>query len=67
MRGLSSKCKWKALEWRSWLLFFAVPCLRDFIITNCLQHSTLLVNAIFTLLKMKITKEELLQCELDMT
>ncbi|XP_043464001.1 uncharacterized protein LOC122499618 [Leptopilina heterotoma] len=64
-REFNFKSKWKASEWRSWLLFFGVPCLRKYLPSECLQHFSLLVNTIFTLLKTKITEEELLQCELD--
>jgi len=27
-RSIENCCKWKASEWRSWLLFYCVPCLR---------------------------------------
>ena len=65
LRGFSSKAKWKASEWRSWLLFFGIPCLRDYLPSNCLEHFALLVNTVFTLLKMEITEEELVVCESD--
>ncbi|XP_043466329.1 uncharacterized protein LOC122501120 [Leptopilina heterotoma] len=65
-RGFSFKSKWKASVWKSWLLFYGVPCLRKYLPPHCLEHFSLLVNTIFTLLKTKITVEELLQCELDM-
>lgn len=66
MREFATKSKWKTSEWRSWLLFFGVPCLLGYLTENCLKHFALLVNTTFTLLKMKITDDELLSCESDM-
>ncbi|XP_051173434.1 uncharacterized protein LOC127289509 [Leptopilina boulardi] len=66
MREFSSKAKWKATEWRCWLLFFGVPCFRRILPDKCLEHFALLVNTVFTLLKTEITPQELLKCELDM-
>lgn len=62
MREFSSKSKWKASEWRSWLLFFGIPCLRGILPDNCLQHFALLVNTVFTLLQKEITSDELRLC-----
>ena len=66
LRGISSKSKWKASEWRSWLLFFGVLCLRDYLPPKCLKHFALLANNIFTLLKLEITEEQLILCDIEM-
>ena len=55
----SEKCKWKATEWRSWLLFYAEPCLQGILNDCALKHFALFSNSIFTLLQRNITSEEL--------
>ena len=65
-RNLCKKSKWKASEWKSWLLFFSFSCLKNYLSANYLEYFTLLVNTIFILLKTKITEDELRRCDCDM-
>lgn len=62
----SEKCKWKASEWRSWLLFYAIPCLTGILDDYALQHFSLYVNSIHTLLKTTITERDLEKVEYDL-
>lgn len=50
-RGLSNRMHWKTKEWKSWLLFYSLPCLEGFLPKKYLQHLGLLVTAIYLLLK----------------
>lgn len=65
-RSLISKAKWKATEWRSWLLFYSYPCLHEVLENIHLQSFLLLVRSVYILLKTNISEENLLQCELDL-
>lgn len=65
-RDLISKAKWKATEWRSWLLFYSYPCLCGVLENTFLQSFLLLVQSVYILLKTDISEENLLQCELDL-
>ena len=46
---------WKASEYRTWLLYYALPLLSDFLPPLFLHHISLLVTAIHLLLKVDIT------------
>ena len=37
LRNLCKKSKWKASEWKSWLLFFSFPCLKNYLLANYLD------------------------------
>lgn len=63
----SENCKWKASEWRSFLLFYAIPCLKGILRNDALLHLALLSNSIYTLLQTRISEEELNKCESDLT
>lgn len=65
-RPLSEKCKWKASEWLSWLLFYSLPCLNAIIPDAALKHLSLLVESTFVLLQHNISAEELNKCEMDL-
>lgn len=58
-RKLCERKKWHANEWRSWLLYYSLPCLEDVLPTRYLKHHCLLVSAIFILLKDKISHDDL--------
>ncbi|XP_059468469.1 uncharacterized protein LOC132202649 [Neocloeon triangulifer] len=58
-RSLELKKYWKASELRNWLLFFSLPCLQLFWPDRYLNHHSLLVFAIHTLLKNEITTDEI--------
>lgn len=51
--------KWKAAECRSWLLFYSLPVLNLILPNKYLKHWSLLVNAIFLLLKDKVMNVDL--------
>ena len=53
-------CKnWKASEWRNWLLYYCIYCLKDIIRQQDLDHLKLLSEAAFLLHKSSITTDNL--------
>lgn len=58
-RKLCERKKWHANEWRSWLLYYSLPCLEGILPARYLKHHCLLVSAIFLLLKDEISNHEL--------
>lgn len=62
-RSMNEKAKWKASEWRSWLLFYSFVCLQGLIPAEVLDHYALLVESIFILLQDSISEMELRACE----
>ncbi|CAH1163412.1 unnamed protein product [Phaedon cochleariae] len=62
-RPLSEKAKWKASEWRSWLLFYSIPCLRGILGNKYLVHFSLLQRSIYLLLKREITANDITLAE----
>lgn len=59
--------KWHAVEFKHWNLCYSLPCLSGILNKALLQHYSLFVKSLFTLLKTKITEEELIQCERNLT
>ncbi|XP_067214367.1 uncharacterized protein [Linepithema humile] len=57
--------KWKASEWRSWVLYLSIPCLLRILNTKYLSSFGLLVRCTHKLLSKIITKEDLKKCEID--
>ncbi|KAK3933233.1 Integration host factor subunit beta [Frankliniella fusca] len=51
------KC-WKASEWRSWLLFYCIPCLCGLIKDKYIVHISLLSRAVSLLLQSSVTLGE---------
>lgn len=64
--SLDHKGKWKATQWKSWLLFWSIPVMFDLLPEENLEHYALLVRAIFTLSKTEITPREMKNCEIDL-
>ncbi|CAG5075356.1 Protein of unknown function [Cotesia congregata] len=58
-RPLSERDMWKATEWRSWLLFYSLICLREILPQKYLDHLALLVEAVRILLSGKIEINDL--------
>ena len=58
-RTISAKDHWKASEFRSWLLFYAIPCLTGRLEGTYLLHFSTLVEATYILLGEGITENEL--------
>ncbi|XP_011312318.1 uncharacterized protein [Fopius arisanus] len=58
-RSLKEFKLWKATEWRSWLLFYSLPCLEGILPHKYIKHWSLLVSAMEILLKAAITRNEL--------
>ncbi|XP_051169417.1 uncharacterized protein LOC127286849 isoform X2 [Leptopilina boulardi] len=67
---ISNKSVWKATNWKSWLLYFSLPICSPFIQDHdhldMLENFALFRNSIFTMLKLKITQDELNTCEQNM-
>lgn len=61
VRSLSQISIWKTSEWRSWLIFYCVPCLKGFLKKRYLKHLALLSKGTYMLLQKSITKEEIAQ------
>lgn len=57
-RAISDFKFWKASEWRSWLLFYSLPCLEGLIDVKYTNHLCLLVSAIYLLLQEEVSFEE---------
>ncbi|PIK38667.1 hypothetical protein BSL78_24489 [Apostichopus japonicus] len=55
-RSLSTRKYWKASEYRTWLLWYAIPVLQGIMPTPYLQHFMLLSISIFLLLSRSISK-----------
>lgn len=65
-RSFFDKAKWKASEWRSWLLFYSLICLRGILPDPALHHLALLIKSVYVLLKCNITEAELNDCEYNL-
>jgi len=60
-RSLKDRALWKANEWRAWLLFYSLVCLKGILKPTYYKHHCLLVTAISIFLKEAIPKAELEQ------
>ncbi|KAG0434329.1 hypothetical protein HPB47_019180 [Ixodes persulcatus] len=49
---------WKASEWEAWLLYYCLPCLRDILPEELLEHFALLVSGLYLLLQNHVTLED---------
>lgn len=58
-RTLKQRADWHGNEWRSWLLYYSLPCLKGFLPNRYLKHHCMLVSAIHTLLKDNISRHDL--------
>lgn len=58
-RSLKERVFWKANEWRAWLLYYSLPCLKNILLLKYYKHHCLLVSAIHTLLQCKISASDL--------
>ncbi|KAL1445815.1 hypothetical protein MTO96_028999, partial [Rhipicephalus appendiculatus] len=66
-RSLKLRKYWKASEWESWLLFYSLPCLKGILPAKFLEHFALLVSSVYTLLKSRVTLQEIDDCTLEIT
>lgn len=58
-RNINERDMWKASEWRSWLLFYSLICLREILPRKYVEYLALLVAAIRIVLSEKIKFDEL--------
>ena len=59
-RSLEEFCtKYKASEYRTWLLYYLFPVMKGILPPVYLDHALLLINGIYLLLKSSITEEDL--------
>jgi hypothetical protein len=58
-RSLGQRKDWHANEWRSWLLFYSLPCLKGILPLPYYKHHCILVSAIYIFLKDSISRDEL--------
>ncbi|XP_057329242.1 uncharacterized protein LOC130670086, partial [Microplitis mediator] len=58
-RDITERNMWKATEWRSWLIFYSLPCLKKLLPHKYLDHLALLVEGITILLEEKISSHML--------
>ena len=54
-RPISQACRWKASEWRSWLLFYSLPLLRGMLPGQYFNHWMHLVSSIYLLLQPEVS------------
>lgn len=45
-RSIETRANWKASEWRSWLIFYMLPCLKGLLKKKYYDHISLLVKAV---------------------
>lgn len=65
-RSLNDRRKWKAAEWRSWLLFYSFPCLEGIFKSELLESFLLFIRSIHILLQPTISENNLKACEIDL-
>lgn len=58
-RPFSKRAFWKAREWENWVIFYSGPILQTILPDNLFKHWTLLVEAIYILMKDEITTSEI--------
>ncbi|XP_021363193.1 uncharacterized protein LOC110456660 [Mizuhopecten yessoensis] len=58
-RPLSLYLKWKSSEFRSWMLYYSIPCLINHLPEVYLQHYSCLVEGIHILLQSNVTEEDI--------
>lgn len=58
-RSLKERAFWKANEWRAWLLYYSLPCLKDILPLKYYMNHCLLVSAIHTLCRQTISVSDL--------
>ena len=58
-----SAAKWKAAEWKNWLLYYAVPCLSGILDHRYVEHLSHLVVAVYLLLQETISSDDFLAAE----
>ena len=58
-----SAAKWKAAEWKNWLLYYAVPCLLGILDHRYMEHLSVVVVAVYLVLQETISADELLAAE----
>lgn len=54
---------WKASEFRSFLLYYGIPCVEGILPNSYLEHFACLVEATFLLLQEKITAKDINRCK----
>ncbi|XP_040070774.1 uncharacterized protein LOC120843452 [Ixodes scapularis] len=57
-RSIKLRKYWKASEWEAWLLYYCLPCLRDILPEELLEHFALLVSGLYLLLQNHVTLED---------
>lgn len=62
-RPITDRRLWKATEFKSFLLYYAIPCLQGILNRKYLKHFALLVEAVGLLLKCGITENDLERSE----
>ncbi|OXU20694.1 hypothetical protein TSAR_002640 [Trichomalopsis sarcophagae] len=65
--AIKNRQSWKSSLIKNWNLYFSLPCLTGILDDEALQHYSLLINGLYTLLKKEISSVELLQVEKDFT
>lgn len=58
LRPIKVMAQWKASEFRSWLLFYCIPCLQDLLKVQYLSHLSLLSKATYLLLQKTISHSD---------
>ena len=66
-RGIDLRTRWRAHEWRNWILYYCIPCLKDILEARRLgRHLTLLSNlsrALFLLSQQVILEQDLVEAD----
>ncbi|KAL7297544.1 hypothetical protein TKK_0009904 [Trichogramma kaykai] len=66
LRSLKFVGKYKALEWKMWLLYVSVPCLYGILPPDEFESYLLFANSIYVLLQNSVSSEDLNSCECNL-
>lgn len=58
-RSIEHYCKWKASEWRSWLLLYCISCLQGLLKDKYLAYLTMLSQATNILIQHSVSRAEI--------
>lgn len=60
-RSVTERACWKANEFRNWVLFYSLPCLRNILSKKYYEHYALLVDSLHILLSEEINQRDLIK------
>lgn len=64
--GMANQSHFKAKDWKSWMLYYSIPVVINYLPSEHLEHYALFVKSIYILHQNCIRKADLDQCEVDL-